>query len=691
MATNKDFKVKNGVLAGGDITASGSSNTTITAITTATTGVAGLSVQADAGTQFAMFRQWGSAATNSNFGITLGGWATLYTPLGATTTNGLIIGTSNASPIVFGTNAAERMRIDSSGNMLVGRTTSSGLGLFQVSGDADISGIGSGVTRSRVRTVSTSAAVSLWQNSTSGTTNTDGLEIGLQGDGVTASLFNYENGPMTFATNSVERMRIDATGKVSIGKNSAQSVLDVAGQSGIIASDLNYQGTTQTIAARIASDTRLDSTAQPGLEMRRWTGSGTLHYAGRVAMDSGSAAMLFAVDTQATNTPATTERMRIDGNGNVGINTSAVVSAVKLNVAGGISSTGLNAVGTGGFFNSANKFGVDNNAGQTRFYSSGANSSTRGSYDFRITDSVGSLDTSAMVIGADGNVGLGMASSAGIKLNVDAGTLGPVASWNSSNASGIYQRFAVSGTAIGDIGSALQIFGTGTTTDFGLNSRAGFNLVFGTNQIERMRVTNAGNVGIGTTNPQQPLVVSNGGAAGLEISPTAVASAPAFVSYNRSGAAYTQLSYIALQHVFQSGSTPATALTIASTGDVTVAGAFYAATKSFLIQHPSKPGMKLRYGSLESPYHGVRLTGQASVLNGYCRVTLPDYIRDLVKDDGSQVQLTNIQHGKVLWVQEINIAEGTFDVMCETTDRELKFFWTFTAVRKDVPDMIVEE
>jgi hypothetical protein len=79
------------------------------------------------------------------------------------------------------------------------------------------------------------------------------------------------------------------------------------------------------------------------------------------------------------------------------------------------------------------------------------------------------------------------------------------------------------------------------------------------------------------------------------------------------------------------------------------------------------------------------------VLNGYCRVTLPDYIRDLVKDDGSQVQLTNIQHGKVLWVQEINIAEGTFDVMCETTDRELKFFWTFTAVRKDVPDMIVEE
>jgi hypothetical protein len=215
--------------------------------------------------------------------------------------------------------------------------------------------------------------------------------------------------------------------------------------------------------------------------------------------------------------------------------------------------------------------------------------------------------------------------------------------------------------------------------------------VFGTNQVERMRVTNTGNVGIGTTDPNAKLVVSNGGAVGLEISPTAVASSPALVSYNRSTAATAQLSYVALQHLFQAGSVSTTALTIASTGDVTVAGAFYAATKSFLIPHPSKPGMKLRYGSLESPYHGVRLTGQASVLNGYCRVTLPDYIRDLVKDDGSQVQLTNIRHGKVLWVEDINIAEGTFDVMCETTDRELKFFWSFTAVRKDVPDMIVEE
>ncbi len=39
-------------------------------------------------------------------------------------------------------------------------------------------------------------------------------------------------------------------------------------------------------------------------------------------------------------------------------------------------------------------------------------------------------------------------------------------------------------------------------------------------------------------------------------------------------------------------------------------GAFSATTKSFRIPHPTKPGHDLVYGSLESPYHGIRLTGK---------------------------------------------------------------------------------
>lgn len=59
-----------------------------------------------------------------------------------------------------------------------------------------------------------------------------------------------------------------------------------------------------------------------------------------------------------------------------------------------------------------------------------------------------------------------------------------------------------------------------------------------------------------------------------------------------------------------------------STGDVTINGTLYATAKSFLIKHPTKENMKLRYGSLEGPENGVYIRGKltdSSVIN------LPDY------------------------------------------------------------------
>ena len=120
-----------------------------------------------------------------------------------------------------------------------------------------------------------------------------------------------------------------------------------------------------------------------------------------------------------------------------------------------------------------------------------------------------------------------------------------------------------------------------------------------------------------------------------------------------------------------------------------VNGSFAATTKSFVIGHPTQEGMKLRYGSLESPYHGVRLTGEAEVINGVCVVELPDYICGLCKQEGSQVQITNIRHGKVLWVDSIDVDNNEFAIATEETGN-YKFYWSFTAIRKDVEDMIVE-
>ena len=125
-----------------------------------------------------------------------------------------------------------------------------------------------------------------------------------------------------------------------------------------------------------------------------------------------------------------------------------------------------------------------------------------------------------------------------------------------------------------------------------------------------------------------------------------------------------------------------------------VNGSFAATTKSFVINHPTKDNFKLRYGSLESPYHGVRLTGEAAVINGVCTVRLPDYIHGLVKEEGVQIQITNKQHGKVLWVEEINIENDYFIVKTEAykkyKDVEFKFYWSFTAIRKDIEELLVE-
>ena len=126
------------------------------------------------------------------------------------------------------------------------------------------------------------------------------------------------------------------------------------------------------------------------------------------------------------------------------------------------------------------------------------------------------------------------------------------------------------------------------------------------------------------------------------------------------------------------------------TGNVTIAGTLNATAKNFVINHPTKPGYKLSYGSLESPYHGVRLTGEATVVNGTAIVELPEYIGALCREEGATVHLTNVKHGQVLWVEEVEVANNRFEVRTDNVDGEFKFFWDFTAVRKDVPPLMTE-
>jgi hypothetical protein len=75
-------------------------------------------------------------------------------------------------------------------------------------------------------------------------------------------------------------------------------------------------------------------------------------------------------------------------------------------------------------------------------------------------------------------------------LALTGSSAGQIATWNSSNANGIYHTYLTNGTAIGDIGSAAQAV-SGSASDFGITSRAG-KLVLGTSSSARLTIDTNG-------------------------------------------------------------------------------------------------------------------------------------------------------------------------------------------------------
>ena len=78
------------------------------------------------------------------------------------------------------------------------------------------------------------------------------------------------------------------------------------------------------------------------------------------------------------------------------------------------------------------------------------------------------------------------------------------------------------------------------------------------------------NVGIGTTSPIKKFVVSNAGAAGIELDPAASTGVTETIYYNRSTSAYITNRQTALAHQFYAGTSPAYALTVDSSGNLLV-------------------------------------------------------------------------------------------------------------------------
>ena len=112
-----------------------------------------------------------------------------------------------------------------------------------------------------------------------------------------------------------------------------------------------------------------------------------------------------------------------------------------------------------------------------------------------------------------------------------------------------------------------------------------------------------------------------------------------------------------------------------------VVGDFGATTKSFVIPHPTKPGMTLRHGSLEGAENGVYVRGKTTE----SIIPLPDYWTGLVDEESITVNLTP-KNGKLHSV--VGISSNTVEIEC--VGGEVDCYFMILGERKDVAKLVAE-
>ena len=404
-----------------------------------------------------------------------------------THSDGAILKTASNHALLFGTNDTERMRIDSSGKLLVGTSTSNGsagsklevakqtmttsdmgLASFQLVstssrwpqvfieksrgsavGDKDLVSNGDSLGELAFRgsdgtNYLTGASIIATVNGTTGTNDlpTD-LRFSTTADG---------------ASSAVERMRIDSSGRLLLG--------------------------TTTVGFNTVDNLTIADSGNCGITIRSGaSSSGSIYFADGT---TGSAEYEGFIDYQQAagnlrfGTGGGQERMRIDSSGRVGVSRTSPFSQIHAYHATD------NTILTLESGDSVSRINFIDSAGHAFIGNEGSD----------IVLATSSAATERVRIDSSGNVGIGTASPGAI---LHLSSADPVlritdSSGTSSNLQGqVLFQAGVGGSAVGKVGY------TGSDAVLRVHTTGAQPVAFGTNDTERMRIDSSGNLLVGTT------------------------------------------------------------------------------------------------------------------------------------------------------------------------------------------------
>ena len=250
------------------------------------------------------------------------------------------------------------------------------------------------------------------------------------------------------------------------------------------------------------------------------------------------------------------------------------------------------------------------------------------------------------------------------------------------------------------IGGRLQLFNSSLSTAF-VSAQAGVNTTYtlpttspaatGTSVLSSTMagvmswvpltstVGGSGTPGGSNKQIQYNNASSFGGAAGFEYTTGGIAITVGF--FAPSGTGYTSGLWINAIN----GSTTRIGIGLSNPQfELEILGELSATNKSFVINHPTKSGLKLRYGSLEGPENGVYVRGE---LKGTNIIEVPDHWVGLVHEDSYTVHLTPIGKYTQLYVEKIE----NYDVfVAENNNSYIHCYYSVWAERKDIPKLVTE-